>query len=42
MDNKFNGFANNVVNTVDYKDYISKYPQSAVLSYIRRNKCLNV
>ena len=34
-------FANNVVNSTDYDDYVSKYPQSAVLSYIRRKKCLS-
>lgn len=31
-------FANNIVNSKSYQDYVSKYPQSAALSYIRRKK----
>ena len=31
-------FANNVVNSENYDDYVSKYPQSAALSFIRRKK----
>ncbi len=29
-------FANNIANSADFKDYISKYPASAAISFIRR------